>query len=38
VQWVTIVAILVTSELVASSGHVGWSYVLDALAFLQAFG
>lgn len=37
-QWVTIIAILATSELVASPGHVGWSYVLDASAFLTYVG
>lgn len=38
VQWVAIIAILGTSQLVASSGHVVWSYVLDALAFLTYVG
>ena len=37
-QWVAIITILVASELVASSGHVGWSYVLDACAFLTYVG
>lgn len=38
VQWVAIITILVASELVTSSGQVGWSYVLDALAFLTYVG
>lgn len=37
-QWVAIVTILMASELVASSGHVGWSSALDALAFLAFVG
>jgi hypothetical protein len=38
VQWVAIITILVASELVAVSGHVGLSYGLDALAFLTYVG
>lgn len=38
VQWVAIITILGASELVASSGHVGWSYLLDAFAFLTYVG
>ena len=35
---IAIIMILVASELVANSGHVGWSYVLDACAFLTYVG
>jgi len=34
VQWVTIITLLVASEFVAASGHVGWSYGVDAVAVL----
>lgn len=38
VQWIAIITILIASELVATAGHTGASYALDALALVTYLG